>query len=144
MFEFETLCREYEALSFTELKQIVSREGEAILPALEALDGDGLDTFLLFIATACAASGKLELAEYKLFEETTGVSVGYEEVLAIVDGVKGRDAQEVVDYVVDLFGVLDESVKTSMISFCLAFCAANGKIDAREKRFIRMLMRQSI
>ena len=144
MFEFEKLCKEYEALSFDELKQIVANESETILPALEALDGDGLDTFILFVATACAASGKLELGEYKLFEDATGVSTGYEDALAIVDAAKSRDAQEIVDYVVDLFGVLDETVKCSMISFCLAFCAANGQIDAREKRFIRKLVRQSI
>ncbi|MDO4572373.1 MAG: hypothetical protein Q4C13_03315 [Clostridia bacterium] len=143
MFAFEKLCREYEALSFEELKTIVARESGVLLPALDLLEGDGLDMFLLFVATACASSGRLELGEYKLFEETTGLSVGYETVMAAVDAAGGRDAQEIVDSVADFFGVLDEELKASMIRFCLAFCAANGRIDAREKRFIRKLMRQS-
>ncbi len=144
MFELEKLAKEYEALSFEELKRIVTAEGRVILPTLDALEGDGLQTFLLFIATACAASGRLELGEYKLFEETTGVSVGYETVMAIVDGAKGKSAQDAMNALVDYFGVLDEEIKLSMIRFSLAFCAANGHIDAREKAFIRKLVRQSV
>lgn len=144
MFEFEKMCKKYEALSFDELKQIVQRESATVLPALDALEGDGLSAFLLFIATACAASGALELGEYKLFEEVTGVTVSYEDALKMVDAAKGRDAQETVNGIVDLFGVLDENVKESMVAFCLAFCAANGHIDAREKRFIRLLLRQTV
>ncbi len=141
MFEFEKVCKEYEALSFDQLKTIVSTESSVILPALDELDGDGLSTFILFVATACAASGKLELGEYKLFEEVTGVTVSYEDALAIVDAAKGKDAQERVDAVVELFGVLDEEIKCSIMRFCLAFCAANGEVDSREKRFIRKLLR---
>ena len=144
MFEFDKMCKKYEALSFDELKEIVASESQIVLPALDALEGDGLSAFILFIATACAASGELELGEYKLFEEVTGVSVSYEDALSIVDAAKGRDAQETVNEIVDLFGVLDEDVKYSMVMFCLAFCAANGKIDAREKRFIRLLLKQTI
>ncbi len=144
MFEFEKMCKKYESLSFEELREIVVQESATILPALDALEGDGLSAFILFIATACAASGELELGEYKLFEEITGVTVSYEDALAIVDAAKGKDAQETVNGIVDLFGVLDEDVKYSMVMFCLAFCAANGRIDMREKKFIRLLLRQTV
>lgn len=144
MFEFDRLCKEYEALPFEALKEIVARESLTILPALDALEGDGLDMFILFVATACASSGKLELGEYKLFEETTGIGVGYETVTAFVDTASGKDAQETVNAVVDFFGVLDEEIKAAMIRFCLAFCAANGSISVKEKKFIRKLLRQSV
>lgn len=143
MFEFDKMCKKYEALSFEELKEIVASESRTILPALDLLDGDGLGTFLLFVATTCGASGKLELSEYKLLEETTGVSLPYEEVMAMVESGKGKDAQQTVDEIVDFFGVLDEEIKYSMVIFCLAFCAANGKIDLKERKFIRMLLKQS-
>ncbi len=142
MFEFDKMCKKYEALSFEELKGIVAHESAVILPALDALEGDGLDSFILFVATSCAASGRFELAEYKLFEEVTGVTVSYETACAIVDAAGGREAQEIVDALADLFGVLDEEVKYSMVIFCLAFCAANGDINLREKRFIRKLLRE--
>lgn len=144
MFEFDKMCKKYEALSFEELKQIVMNESRIIMPALEALDGDGIGAFILFIATACAASGQLELAEYKLFEEVSGISVPYEDACEIVESAKGKDAQEVVDSIVDLFGVLDEDIKYSMTIFCLAFCAANGSINLKERKFIRKLLKQSV
>ena len=144
MFEFDKLCKKYEALSFEELKEIVANESLTILPALDSLDGDGISSFILFVATVCGASGKLELGEYKLFEEVTGISVPYEDAVEIVDSAKGKDAQDIVDAIVDLFGVLDEDVKYSMTIFCLAFCAANGKIDLRERKFIKKLLKQSV
>ena len=144
MFEFDQMCKKYEALSFAQLKQIAADETRIILPALDSLEGDGLDTFILFVATACASSGKLELGEYKVFEEITGLSVPSETAMAIVDSAATREAQDIVDTVVDLFGVLDEDVKYSMVIFCLAFCAANGQINLRERLFIRKLLHQSI
>ena len=140
MFEFDKMCAKYEALSFEELKEIVARESLTILPALDALEGDGLSAFLLFVATACGADGKLELAEYKLFEETTGLSVPYEDVCAIVEAAGSKQARQSADALVDLFGVLDEEVKYSMVIFCLAFAAANGRIDWKERRFIKKLL----
>ncbi len=144
MFEFDQMCKKYEALSFAELKQIAANETRIILPALDTLEGDGLDTFILFVATACASGGKLELGEYKLFEEITGLSVPYESAMELVQSAANREAQDIVDTIVDIYGVLDEDVKYSMVIFCLAFCAANGQINLKERRFIRKLLRQSI
>ena len=141
MFDFDKMCRKYEALSFEELKEIAANEVQIFLPALDALEGDGTDTFFLFVATACGADGKLDLAEYELFEELTGISMAYEDAVEIVEEAKSEDSQEVIDYIVDLLGVLDEDIKYSMVIFCLAFCAANGKIDWKEKRFIRKLLK---
>ncbi len=142
MFDFEKMCRKYEVLSFEELRDIAANESKIFLPALDALEGDGLDTFFLFVATACGADGKLDPEEYRLFTELTGIDLTYEDAEDMVEEARGEDSQNVMDYIVDLFGVLDEDIKYSMVIFCLAFCAANGKIDWQERRFIRKLLKE--
>lgn len=141
MFEFDKLCEQYESMSFDELKAVVMQESAVFMPALLALGDDGMEAFILFVSAACGASGELELAEYKLFEEATGVSVPYETACALVEGAKGRDAQTLVDELVDTLGELDEELKASMVSFTLAFCAANGYIGFSERRFIKKLLK---
>ena len=113
MFEFEKMCRKYEELSYTELKEIIENESRIILPALDAVEGDGLDTFFLFAAAACGADGKLDLAEYKLFEEVTGISLSYEEATEYVAAASGKGVQALVDSIVEMFGVLDDDINTA-------------------------------
>ena len=142
MFEFDKLCDAYEQLSFAELTAVVRDESALIMPALLSMDAaGGTDAFLLLVATACGASGKLEFAEYKMFEEATGVTMTYEEACVLIEKAKRREAQDIVDELADAFGELDEEIKASMLSFCLAFCAANGYIDLRERLFLKRLLR---
>ncbi len=141
MFEFDKLCEQYETMSFAELKAVVIEESAVFMPALLALGDGGIESFILFVSAACGASGELELAEYKLFEEATGVTVPYETACALVDSAKDKDAQTLVDELVDTLGELDEEIKASMISFTLAFCAANGYIGFSERRFIKRLLK---
>ena len=141
MFEFDKLCEQYELMSFEELKAVVADESTVFMPALLALGEGGVDAFVLFVAAACGASGELELAEYKLFEESTGISLSYEEASALVDSAKGKDSQKLIDELVDTLGELDSEIKASMVSFTLAYCAANGYIDFSERRFIRKLLK---
>ena len=140
MFEFDKLCEQFETMSFDELKEVVVQESEVFMPALLALGDGGVDAFILFVSAACGASGELELAEYKLFEEATGITVPYETACALVASAKDKDAQKLVDELVDTLGELDEEIKASMISFALAFAAANGYIGFSERRFIRRLL----
>ena len=141
MFEFDKLCEKYETMSFDDLKTVVVEESAVFMPALLALGSDGVEAFMLFVSAACGASGELELAEYKLFEEATGISVSYEAACALVESAKGKEAQKLIDELVDTLGELDEEIKASMISFTLAFCAANGYIGFSERRFIKKLIK---
>lgn len=140
MFEFDKLCEQYETMSFTELKTVVVEESAIFLPALLSLGEGGVDAFILFVAAACGASGELELAEYKLFEEATGILVPYETACGLVASAKDKDSQKLVDELVDTLGELDEEIKSSMISFTLAVCAANGYVGFSERRFIKRLL----
>lgn len=143
MFEYNKTCDAYEKMSFEELRGIAINDSVAIMPALLAMGKDGPKTFCLFACVACASSGRLELEQYKLFEEILGISVPYEKVQSMIEVGKDRDTIKAVEDIIDMYGILDEQVKIHMVSFCLAFCAANGKVDLRERRLIRKLIRES-
>ena len=117
------------------------RDSSVILPALTAIAGDGVTEFILFVMTACAADGKLDPEEYALFTDVTGITVEYSAACAMISAAATKESRNIVDIIVDAFGQLDDELKASMISFCLCFCAANGKIDGKEKRFIKNLIK---
>ena len=141
MFEFDKLCKDYEKLSYGELKQIVAENGLVLLPALKSFSDDAVALMILFIATACGADGKFSPEEYHLFAETTGYSLTYAEMVSAVDNASGKDSRKAVDSVIDMFGSLSDDIKVSMIQFCLAFCAADGKLSLKERSFIKKLIK---
>lgn len=141
MFDFGKICREYENMTDGERRATLVRDSAVILPALNAINGDGVSEFVLFIMTACAASGNLEPEEYALFTDVTGISLDYGAACALVSAAATKESRNIVDVIVDTFGLLSDDIKTCMVSFCLCFCAANGKIDGKEKRFIKKLIK---
>ena len=139
---FGKICREYQKLTREELRTMLRQESLIVLPALCAVGGgDGINEFIMFVFTACAADGKLDAEEYSLFCEVTGIELAYDDACRLIDVAKTKVAQNAIDNVIDSFGLLSEEVKASMISFCLCFCAANGKITRREKKFLKRLVK---
>ncbi|MGN1076979.1 MAG: hypothetical protein ACI4ST_00530 [Candidatus Gallimonas sp.] len=53
---------------------------------------------------------------------------------------EGKELKQVVDYVVDLLGELDEELKADIITVCLLVCAIDGKISKKEEKYIRQLI----
>lgn len=140
MSDFAKICKIYEQMSDDERHETLVRDSEAILPALRALNGDGVTEFVIFAMTACSADGRLDPEEYRLFTDVTGIRLDYADACELVKLASTRTNRNIVDIVVDTFGMLDEELKANMISFCLCFCAANGKVDGKEKRFIKRLI----
>ena len=140
MFDFAKICKIYEQMSDAERRETLVRDSAVILPALRLLNGDGVTEFVVFAMTACSADGKLDPEEYRLFTDVTGISLDYADACELVKLTSTRANRNVVDIVVDTFGMLDEGLKANMISFCLCFCAANGKVDGKERRFIKRLI----
>ena len=138
---FGKICREYLKLTRDELCTMLRQESLIVLPALASLGGDGINEFIMFVFTACASDGKLDAEEYSLFTEVTGIEIAYDDACKLIDSAKTRVAQNAIDNVIDSFGLLSEEVKASMISFCLCFCAANGKITRGEKKFLKRLIK---
>ena len=142
MFKFGRICRVYKNMSPEDRRATLIEDAAVILPALSALDGDdGAKAFIIIVSTACAVDGKLDADEYKLFCDVTGITVGYDAACAMIDTANTRVAQNLIDAVVDRFGDIDIRIKESMVSFCLCFCAANGKITRDEKKFIKQLIK---
>lgn len=141
MFNFGRICRAYKNMSPEDRRATLIEDAEVILPALASAGGDGATEFIFLVSTACAADGKLSFDEYKLFCDVTGITLNYDAVCAMIDAANTRVAQNLIDSVVDGFGDMDIHVKERMVSFCLCFCAANGKITGDEKRFIKKLIK---
>lgn len=142
MFKFGRICRVYKNMSSEDRRATLIEDASVILPALAALDGDdGVKAFIIIVSTACAADGKLNADEYRLFCDVTGTTVDYSAACAMIDAANTRVAQNLIDVIVDRFGDIDIRIKESMVSFCLCFCAANGKITREEKRFIKQLIK---
>lgn len=141
MFDFSKVCRTYEAMNADELKSMLQHEAATVLEALAELGRDGVNEFILFVMTACGADGKLDPKEYALFCDVTGISYEYDTVCELVCVAAAKDSRHVVDIIADAFGQLSDEIKASIVSFCLCFCAANGKISGREKRFIKKLLK---
>ena len=138
---FGKICREYRKITDEERLAILREESAIVLPALSAFSEDAASDFIFFVFTACAADGKLDEKEYKLFLDVTGIELGYAEACSLIDVAKSRVAQNAVDRAVDTFGLLSDEIKASMVSFCLCFCSANGKIKRREKKFLKSLIK---
>jgi hypothetical protein len=129
-------------MSSEDRRATLIEDASVILPALAALDGDdGVKAFIIIVSTAYAADGKLNADEYRLFCDVTGTTVDYSAACAMIDAANTRVAQNLIDVIVDRFGDIDIRIKESMVSFCLCFCAANGKITREEKRFIKQLIK---
>lgn len=138
---FGKICREYKNMTPEARTAMLKEDSLLILPALTALGGDGISDFIFFVFTACGADGKLDMKEYELFCDVTGIEIAYSDACALIDTAKTRVAQNAVDRAVDAFGLMSDEVKAAMVSFCLCFCAANGKIERREKKFLKSLIK---
>ena len=141
MLGFGKICDTFENMTDEDRRAALAKGSSVILPALAALSGgDGKKEFIVFVSVACAADDKLDEAEYKLFSEVTGISVDYATACAMIDEAKANSARSVVDEVTDFFGLFNSELKAAVISFCLCFCAADGKVTRKERKFLQTLI----
>ena len=141
MFEFEKLCKEYEKLSYDERRGVLTELSAVILPVTAVITG-GTEAFELLVLASCGADGKLDVEEYSLFKDATGLDISFDAARDAVANAKGKELTEITDIVVDLFGVLEPAIKEAMVSFCLCLCSADGRINLRERAFIKKLIRE--
>lgn len=139
MFEFEKMCKAYETLTYDERADILAQDAEVILPAIEEVTG-GTHSFEILVLAACAADGHLDVEEYSLYKDATGMEMSFDEVRDELKTMKTSELMAAADEVVDGFGDLDMEIKESMVSFCLCLCSADGRIGLRERSFIKKLI----
>ena len=151
MFEFRKLCKMAEQMDPATYSVVVTEKSVKILAGLALLYESGVDAakiYLSFILTAIAADGKLDESEYSLIrpmlEKAVGKEVSYDDAKAIFVEMgldKPAGIKNVVDEMVDILGMISAELKADIIIVCLLVCAIDGKVSAKEKKWIKQLIR---
>ena len=150
MASFDELCKYIEDLDGETFTAVFNKKSTDVLTALTELSNGhaAINAYLHFILASVAADGVLSEAEFNLlkpmFENLNGGEVDYNGAKAIFEemGLSNADGyKEIVDTMVDILGVFDDSVKDDIIMLCLMTCAVDGKVSDKEKEWIRQLAR---
>lgn len=150
MKEFDSICKEFEQLDAVSYAAVLTDTSARVIPALTTLAEDGLDgltLFASFVMGAVVADGSLSPEEYALcyplFRVFFGEETNYKDCNALVKSMRAdnRQLKRYVDDMVDLLGLLSDDLKEDIILVCLILCAVDGKISAKEKRWIKQLIR---
>ena len=151
MNTFKQICKAFEEMDVVSYSVVLAEKAKDILPALHAITGDavsGVGAFATFIMGAIAADGRLAEEEYAICEPALklffGDEVDYETCRKTVLQLSAatRELKKCVDDMVDILGELSDELKSDIILVCLMFCAVDGKVSAKEKRWIKQLIRE--
>lgn len=150
MKTFDALCREIEALTPEQFDAALGACSMNILPVLEAIaPGEvALQSFRSFLISAAIADGKLDEAEFALLRpglcKLFNQELTYEDAkLYTKELIKERKLlAQSVDFMTDMIGSVDESVKESIILASLMVCSVDGKVSAKEKKYIKQLIKE--
>ncbi len=150
MKAFDALCKEFEQLDAETYTALLAEKSARILPALRAVAGseeDGVGLFASFVLGAIVADGKLSEEEYllcyPLLHAFFGDGVNYEDCKRAARQLRAesRAFTNSLDEVVDLLGLLSDELKDDVVLVCLMICAIDGKVSAKEKSWIKKLVR---
>lgn len=149
MKSFNELCKYAEELNPVEYAAIVTEKSIKILPALNRVTGNAVETaglFASFLMASIYADGKLDQAEYDLMLPMLRLLFGSEfdydaaKALARTFRPEGRELKKAVENIVGVLGEVDEDLKSDIILVSLLICAIDGKITVREKNYIKQLL----
>lgn len=138
--DFEQICVKYEHMTFEERKDLLDGLLNQIIPEIEKIP-NGLEAFKVIIRAALGADGDLQDTEYDLIGSVLTFDTGYLNTQATVK----EDTElmmDLADEMVDKFGLLSEDIKFAMVAVCLCIVSADKRIDLREKRFIKKLLKE--
>ena len=147
---FNQLCKKVEELDPLEYAAIIADKTVKIVPALQALTDDYLETaglFASFLMASVYADGKLDESEYLLLLPSLkilfGDDIDYNSAKAIAHYFKpeGKELKKAVNQIIDILGELSEDLKADIITVCLLICAVDGKISLKEKHYIKQLIK---
>lgn len=150
MKEFNALCKEFERLDAASYMALLTEKSAELIPALQDLTDDGekgLALFASFILGAIAADGKLSEEEYllcyPLLHAFFGDGVNYDDCKKIAKQFKPESKAfiDFLDEILDLLGLLSDDLKDDIVLVCLMICAIDGKVSAKEKDWIKKLVR---
>lgn len=150
MNDFNKLVKEFEEIDPITYSNVLAEKSMKILPVLVNFSADGLSgvsLFSSFIFAAVASDGKLSDEEYDLLypmlHAFLGDELDYDSCVKAFKGLKkeGKELKKIVDDMVDLIGLFSEELKADIIVVCMLICAIDGKISAKEKAWIKQLIK---
>lgn len=150
MTDFNALCKMAEDLPAEVYPEVLRETAARVLPALEGAAGSrerAEMALAAFIIASVYADGTLDKGEYALLrpnlEAALGGTVPFEAVKEYIENSKadGKQLQEFTDAMCDYLGMLSEELQSDVVLLALLICAVDGKVGAKEKKYIKKLIR---
>lgn len=150
MLEFKKLCDAYEGLSTVERGVLLTEKSVTIMAKLHSLAFPGADPVTVlagFIIGSVTADGRINEKEYLLIYPALVSAFGDQFDFATVKESFRRDkeGQKMLaaynEEMVQVLGLLDDSLKEDIITLCLCVLSIDGRVSLREKNYLRRLCR---
>lgn len=148
MFEFKKLCDAYEELSTVEKGLLLAERSVKVMATLHELSIPGIDPITAlagFIVGSVAADGKVDEREYLLIYPSLVKAFGDDFDFQSVKESFRKDSEGrkmLIEYnskMLSLLDMLDDEIKEDIVMLCLCVTAIDGKVSAKEKRYIKRL-----
>ena len=139
MTEFNKLCKKFEEMDALQYSAILAKKSAKVLPVLSKIGGSRADG-------AIAADGRLSEEEYliiyPLLHAFFGEELDYETCKSAIRFLKpeSKELNNVLNDMIDMFGLFDEDLKDDLIIICMLICAIDGKITPKEKNWLKELI----
>ncbi len=149
MTEFNKLCKKFEEMDALQYSAILAKKSAKVLPVLSEIGGskaDGVRIFAQYVLGAIAADGRLSEEEYlivyPLLHAFFGEELDYETCKSAIRFLKpeSKELNNVLNDMIDMFGLFDEDLKDDLIIICMLICAIDGKITPKEKNWLKELI----
>lgn len=150
MSTFNDLCTIMESLDPSTFGQIMAEKSADVLTGLAGITCDGMDALAIYtdlVLCAVAADGKLAEEEYYLIKPILDIladdDVSFEDAKAIFVAAgldKPKEYKAAMNKTVDLLGLVSPELKDDIILVCMMICSVDGKVCAKEKRWIKKLI----
>lgn len=150
MNDFDKLCKTVEQLNPLEYGAVIAEKTAKIIPALNDVCDDPHDAAMLlasFMIASVYADGKLDESEYLLMLPMlryffgADFDYGKAKKTAACFKPEGAELKKAVNGIIDILGLVSESLKSDIITVCLLICAVDGKVSFKEKQYIRQLIK---
>ena len=150
MFEFEKLCKDIENLDSKTWNELLVEKSDSVIDQLTMITNDeisGLTLFYGLVLGAIVSDGKIDEGEFKIIKPFLDIAlkkdVTYDFVQDYVKILKPESAEYkgFIDTAVDAMGELSDQLKNDVVLLCLLICGVDSKISAKEKRWIKQLIK---
>lgn len=149
MKDFNELCQDIENLKKDSYLAILKDYSDKVMPELRKLSADDFDckqNFETFILACLYADGRLHEEEFSILSPLLYSFFGdikdYKTAKRFFKESKdeGKEIKLLVEEFVNCIGGLNQQLKEDIVSVCLLICAVDGKVSAKEKKFIKQLI----